>query len=160
MAVPFLRRCFMAIKVTKVDVWSGEMQDRAGSLERIMGVLTQAGVNLDCVIARRTAEKPGRGHVYLTPVKGKKAEAAAMAAGMMPVSKTTTLRVEMPNKAGMGHAMMGAIAAAGVNVRGITAVAADTTSVAYIGFDSADDAARAAAAIKKVGASKKAGKKR
>jgi hypothetical protein len=147
----------MAIKVTKVDVWAGEMEDRAGSLDRILGVLTQAGVNLEGVIARRTAEKPGWGHVYLTPVKGKKAEAAAMAAGMMPVSKTATLRVEMPNKAGTGHVVMGAIAAAGVNVRGITAVAAGTTSVAYIGFDSAEDAARAAVAMKKAGVAKKAG---
>jgi hypothetical protein len=150
----------MAIKVTQVDVWSGEMEDRAGALDRILGVLSQAGVNLQGVIARRTAEKPGWGHVYLTPVKGKKAEAAAMAVGMMPVSKTATLRVEMPNKAGMGHAVMGAIAAAGVNVRGIKAMAAGTTSVAYIGFDSAEDASRAAAAIKKAGAGKKAGKKR
>ena len=147
----------MAIKVTKVDVWSGEMEDRAGSLDRILGVLTQAGVNLEGVIARRTAEKPGWGHVYLTPVKGKKAEAAALAVGLMPVSKTATLRVEMPNQAGMGHAVMGAMAAAGVNVRGITAVAAGRTSVAYIGFDSAEDASKAAAAIKKAGVGKKAG---
>jgi hypothetical protein len=51
---------------------------------------------------------------------------------------------------------LGAIAAAGVNVRGTTAVAAGTTSVAYIGFDAADDASRAAAAIKKAGVGKKA----
>jgi hypothetical protein len=150
----------MAIKVTKVDVWMGEMEDRAGALDRILGVLADAGVNLECVIARRMGEKPGWGHVYLTPVTGKKAQAAAAAAGLMPARKVATLRVETPNKAGTGHAVMGAIAAAGVNVRGISGVSLGTTSVAYIGFDSAEDASKAAAAIKKVGVGKKAGKKR
>jgi hypothetical protein len=141
----------MAINVTKVDVWMGEMEDQAGALDRMLEVLAEAGVNLECVIARRMAEKPGWGHVYLTPIKGKKAQAAASAVGLTPASNMATLRVETPNKPGTGHAVMGAIASAGVNVRGVSGVSLGTTSVAYIGFDSPEDAAKAAAAIKKVG---------
>ena len=153
----------MVIKVSKVVVWMGEMEDRPGALDRIIGVLSEAGQNLDAVIARRTADKPGWGHVYLTPVAGKKAEAAALAVGLMPANKVSTLRIEIPNKPGLGHAIMGAISGAGVNVRGVSAVTVGRTGVGYIGFDSSEDADRALEAIKKVkvgGGAKKAGAKK
>ena len=145
----------MAIKVTAVDVWTAEIEDKPGTLDRILGVLAQAGVNLDCVIARRDPDKAGWTTVYLTPIKGKKAEAAAMAVGLLPAGKVATLRVESPNKPGTGHAITSAIAAAGVNIRGISVVGHKTTSIAYIGFDSRQDATNALAAIKKSGAKKK-----
>ena len=151
----------MAIKVSKVDVWVGEMEDRPGALDRIMGVLSQAGVNLEAVIARRTSEKPGWGHVYLTPVSGKKAEGAALAVGLMPANKVSTLRIEAPNKPGVGHAVMGAISAAGINVRGVSFVTVGSAGVGFIGFHSSDDAERALAAIKKIkvnAGAKKSGK--
>jgi len=141
----------MAIKVTNVDVWSGEMPDRSGALDRILETLAKAGANLECVIARRANEKSGGGHVYLTPVKGRKAQAAAQAAGLHPAANMATLRVEASNRPGIGHAVMGAIASLGVNVRGVSEAAVGTKSVAYIGFDSEADASKAAAAIKKAG---------
>ena len=43
----------MALKVTKVDVWAGEMQDKPGELGRMLGALAGAGASIDCVIGRR-----------------------------------------------------------------------------------------------------------
>jgi hypothetical protein len=46
--------------------------------------------------------------------------------------------------------MMRAIADAGINVRGVSALALGRQFAAYIGFDSAADAAAAAKALRKV----------
>ena len=43
----------MALKVTKVDVWAGEMQDQPGGLAQILEALASARASVDCVIARR-----------------------------------------------------------------------------------------------------------
>jgi len=145
----------MAIRVSKVDVWSGTMPDQPGALDAILASLAKAGANLECVIGRRQPHQPGQGHVYLTAVKGKKAQKAAEAAGLHRADNLGTLRVETPNKPGAGHAVLEAIAGAGVNVRGISAIALGAKAVAYIGFDSPEDAARAAAAIKAAGKAKR-----
>jgi hypothetical protein len=134
-----------------VEVWAAEIPDHSGALDHILSALSAAGANLECVIGRRNADKPGTGHVYVTPVKGKKAQNAARSVGLNPSENITTLRVETPNKTGEGHHVMQAIARAGVNVRGISAVSIGTKSVAYIGFDSRQDADKALKAIKNAG---------
>ncbi len=137
----------MAVQVKTVEVWSGMMPDQAGALDSILTALAAAGANLECVVARRQPDQVGMGHVYLTPVKGKKAVAAAQSAGLKPAN-TVTLRVESANKPGSGHKIMAAVAAANINVRGVSMIALGTKSVAYIGLDSAADAALATKAIK------------
>ncbi len=145
----------MAIRVSKVDVWSGNMPDQPGALDRILADLAAAGANLECVIGRRQPHQPGQGHVYLTPIKGKKAQQAAMAAGLHLADNAGTVRVEMPNKPGAGHAILAAIAGADINVRGFTAIALGAKALAFVGLDSPADAARAATAIKAAGKSKR-----
>jgi hypothetical protein len=140
----------MAYGVSKVDVWMAEIADEAGAMDRVLGAIAQAGGNLECVIGRRKPDKPGFGQVFVSPVKGKKVQDAAKAAGMVPADMVT-LRVETPNKPGKGHDVMRAIAAAGVNVRGISMIAVGTKAVAYVGLDSKDDAERAIKAVKAAG---------
>jgi hypothetical protein len=140
----------MGAKVTKVEVWAGEVQDRPGTLAAVLGALAGAGANLECVIARRQANKPGTDVVYVTPIKGKKVQSAAAGAGLRPAAEIATLRVEGNNKAGYGSRMTAAIGAAGVNLRGLSAAVVGTKFVAYLGFDSQEDAAKAAKAIKGV----------
>ena len=68
--------------------------------------------------------------------------------------------MEGPDKLGIGSRRMSrAIGDAGVNMRGFSAMRAGKNFVAYIGFDSSDDADRAAKALKSVG-SKTATRKR
>jgi hypothetical protein len=67
----------MAYTVKKVEVWAGEVADRPGGVADKMEALSAAGANLEFVIARRAADKPGTGVVFVTPVKGVKQKSAA-----------------------------------------------------------------------------------
>ncbi|MGD1277466.1 MAG: amino acid-binding protein [Tepidisphaeraceae bacterium] len=138
----------MKLKITKAKVWSAHIPDRSGSLARVLTALAQGGINLDCVIARREGKR-GKGVVYVTPIKGAKAQRAARTVRVKP-SDVATLRVEGPNRAGGGARMTKAIAQTGVNLRGVSALKAGGNFVAYFGFDTARDAAKAAAALKKL----------
>jgi hypothetical protein len=59
----------MSFTVTKVDIWSSKIEDKPGSLAKVLGALGNAGANLDCVIARRDAANSGSGIVFLTPLR-------------------------------------------------------------------------------------------
>ena len=50
----------MSFTVTKVDIWSSKIEDKPGSLAKVLGALGNAGANLDCAIARRDTAKSGR----------------------------------------------------------------------------------------------------
>ncbi|HEY8668803.1 MAG TPA: hypothetical protein VIL86_19305 [Tepidisphaeraceae bacterium] len=138
----------MAAQVTKVDVWAGEMRDEPGGLARILDGLAQAGANIECVIARRQPEKPGTGVAFISPIKGKKIQDAARDVGLRPAANIGTLRIEGPNRAGTGARMMDAVRDAGVSMRGVSAMVLGNKYVVYIGFDSSEDATKAAKAIK------------
>lgn len=138
----------MALQVTKVDVWAGEMADQPGGLARILEELADAGADVECVIARRQPDKPGTGTVFISPISGARAQKAATAAGLSKAANIATLRVEGPDKPGLGGRLTRAVADAGVNTRGVSAAVLGNKFVAYIGFDSADDANRAAKAMK------------
>ena len=141
----------MALKVTKVDVWAVEIRDEPGGLAQILETMSGAGSSLDCVIARRQADKYMAGVVFLTPIKGKKSELAAAAAGVRRAEDLATLRVEGPDQKGIGARLSRAIADAGINMKGCSAMRCGKNFVAYIGFDSDEDADRAAKALKSVG---------
>ena len=51
----------MALQISKVDVWAGEIEDRPGGLGERLEVLSEAGAHLEFVISRRAPERPGRG---------------------------------------------------------------------------------------------------
>ena len=147
----------MAMKVTKVDVWAVEFRDEAGGLAHVLAPVAAAGANLECIIARRQADKFQAGLAFVTPIKGKKAQAAARAAGMEPAEGLTTLRVEGLDTPGSCARLSTAIAQAGVNMRGLSSMSAGKNFVAYIGLDSEADAATV---IKILGAGKKSAKKK
>jgi hypothetical protein len=140
----------MALKITKTQVWAGTIDDRPGGLAAVLAPLAEAGANLDCVIARRQAPGSGAGVVFVTPIKGKKVQNAAAAVGFKATNAIATLRVEGPNKAGLGAKMAAAVGEAGVNMRGLSAAVMGNKFVAYLGFDNATDADRAAKAMKKL----------
>jgi hypothetical protein len=145
----------MAMTVKKVEVWAADVPDRPGGLARLLETLADAGASVECCIGRRQPDRPGSGVVYLTPIKGKKAQSAAQSAGLAPAANIATLRVEGPDKAGVGAMLSRAIADAGVNLRGISAAVMGNKYVAYFGFDSDADADRAAKAIKSANGKKK-----
>ncbi len=73
----------MDLIVKRVEVWAASIKDQVGGLARKLKGLKEAGADLDFVIARRTPEDPGKGVVFVTPLRGDREIAAA--ANRMPV---------------------------------------------------------------------------
>src|SRR5262245_29083696 len=91
----------MALKATRNDVWTGTIDDRAGGAADVLETLAKAKVNLEMVFARRMPENPGKGLMIVGPIKGKKAEAAALAAGLARTGAMFGVRVEGGDKPGL-----------------------------------------------------------
>lgn len=139
----------MAYSVKKVDVWAGEIADRPGGLAEKIESLSSAGANLEFIIARRAADKPGTGVVFVTPIKGTKQKSAAQGTGFASTDSLHSVRVEGPDKAGLGAKMTKAISEAGINLRGLSAAALGRRAVSYLAFDSAADANSAVSILRK-----------
>jgi hypothetical protein len=140
----------MALKVSKAEVWAATIDDRPGGAAEKLETLSRAGANLEMLLARRTAEQPGRGVMFVTPLKGKKAVEAAQQAGMGKPENIHSVRIEGGDKPGLGSKIAAALGGAGINFRGMSAIAIGKKFVSFIALDSADDQARAIAALKKL----------
>lgn len=136
----------MAYELSTVDVWAGSIEDRPGGLARVMESLAKAGVSLQFIIARR--DTPGKGVVFCAPIEGAAQVKAAKATGLAKSNSLRSLRVEGPDKAGLGELVTRAVASARVNVRGLSGAALGKRAVIYLAFDSRSDATRASNALK------------
>ncbi len=139
----------MALKVTKVDVRVVTIEDRPGGAAEKLEALAKGGANLEMLLARRTDE-PGKGVMFVTPVKGAKATKAAQEAGFNQPANIHSVRIEGGDKPGLGAKIARALGDAGVNFRGISAVAIGRKFVSYVALDSADDATKAVSVLKKL----------
>jgi hypothetical protein len=138
------RVTIMAYTVSKLDVWTGQIDDRVGGLAATLEPLANAGVDLEFVIARRKAHLPGKGIVFLGGVSGARATKAAAAGGLAKATDVVGLRVEGPNKPGDCYRVTRRLAEAGINLRGLAASVIGNKYVIILGFDSAADAGKAA----------------
>jgi len=134
----------MAYTVNKVEMWSGEIDDRAGGLAQKLDALADAGVDLEVVVARRQPHLRGKGIVLLGPVTGAQAKAAAGSVGLSLASDVVALRVEGPNKPGECRRITRLLADAGINLRGLAATTLGSKFAVSLGFDNAADADKAA----------------
>lgn len=139
----------MALKATKAEVWAATIEDRAGGAADKLEALMRGGANLEMLLARRT-EVPGQGVMFVTPVKGAKAVKAAQEAGFGTPGHIHSVRVEGSDKPGLGSKIARALGNAGVNFRGVSAVAIGSKFISYIACDSAEDAAKAISVLKKL----------
>src|SRR3989338_8989049 len=139
----------MPYSISKIDVWAAEIEDRPGGLAEKLEALAKAGASLEFIISRRAPDKPGKGVVFLTPVRGAKEKRAATESGLSTTASLHSVRVEGPDRPGLGTKMTRALADAGINLRGLSAAALGRKSVSYFAFDSADDAANAIKLLKK-----------
>nr|WP_028215141.1 hypothetical protein [Paraburkholderia mimosarum] len=53
----------MELSVERVDVWAAAIDDKPGGLAKLLGVLRNADVDLQFIVAGRTAEASGKGGV-------------------------------------------------------------------------------------------------
>jgi len=140
----------MAMKATRVDTWAATIKDQPGGLSAKLATLAAAKVNLEFIIARRSAEKPGTGVVFATPISGAAGLAAAKKAGFKKSTSMHTVRIEGPQKAGQGAVISGALADAGINLRGFSAAAIGKKFVAHVSVDTSAAAAKAMKVVAKL----------
>ena len=139
----------MALKASKADVWAVSIDDRAGGVAEKLEPLVEAGANFEMVFARRTPEKPGKGMLFVTPVKGAKAARAAREVGMGTPKTIHSVRIEGADRPGLGAKITRALGDAGVSFRGISGIAIGRKFVSYLACDSAQDQTKAIAALRK-----------
>ena len=92
----------------------------------------------------------GKGVVFLTPLKGSAQIGAAKKAGFEKTKSLHSLRVEGPDKRGLGAKMTQSLAQAGINLRGVSAAAVGPRCVVYLALDSTADATKAARLLKRL----------
>ena len=143
----------MALKVSKADVWAVTLEDRAGgAADKLEGAGEGRREPGDGARAPHP-EQPGKGVMFVTPLKGAKAMKAAQDAGMGKPENIHSVRIEGGDKAGPRLEDRAALGDAGVSFRGMSAAAIGKKFVSYIACDTADDQARAIAALKKANSS-------
>jgi hypothetical protein len=137
--------------ISRVDVWTREIDDTVGGLAATLEPLARAGVDLSYLIARRRTLVPGKGVVFLGGISGPKGAKAAAAAGLSRATGITGLRVEGANKRGDCHRVTRLLADSGINLRGVSASVIGRKYVLILAFDNANDAATAARLLRSAG---------
>ncbi|MEM5383205.1 ACT domain-containing protein [Paraburkholderia phymatum] len=133
----------MDLLVERVDVWAAAIEDRPGGLAEVLGVLRDAGANLQFIISRRTPEAPGKGVVFLAPLQNDREVRAASQVGFNVTPSLHSVRVMGTDHPGVIAELTQKLAAGGINLRGVSAAVMGTQFVAYIGMDTLDDTVRA-----------------
>jgi hypothetical protein len=134
----------MDLIVERVDVWAATIRDEVGGLAHLLTGLKEAGADLDFIIARRAAEKPGTGVVFVTPLRGDREVAAAADLGFNATSSIHSLRIEGENEPGVAAGITKKLAAAGINLRGLSVAVIGARFILYIGLDTDADTVKAA----------------
>ena len=129
--------------VERVDVWAAGIKDKPGALAGKLSALAEAGADLDFIVSRRCADKPGEGVVFVSPLRGDEEVQAAGEVGFAAANSLHAVRVEGENRPGGGAKLLGKLGKAGLNVRGFSAAAIGKRYIAYIALDTAEDAAKA-----------------
>ena len=140
----------MDLIVKRVNVWAASIRDEVGGLSQLLIGLREAGTDLDFIIARRTAGKPGAGVVFVTPLRGDEQIAAAAELGFNVTHSIESVRIEGDNKAGIAAELAEKLATAGINLRGFSAAVIGPRFIIYIGLDTAADAEKAIEILKQV----------
>jgi prephenate dehydratase len=140
----------MALKLDRVDTWLATIKDQAGGLSAKLGKLADAGVDLEFIVSRRAPDKPGKGVVFVTPIKGAAQIRAAKKAAFRKSKRLHTLRVEGSDKPGMGAKITEAIASEGISLRGFSAAAIGRKFVCHIALDRKEDTTKVRRILKKL----------
>ncbi|SIT37130.1 Amino acid-binding ACT domain protein [Paraburkholderia piptadeniae] len=133
----------MDLLVERVDVWAATIEDRPGGLAEVLGVLRDAGADLQFIISRRTPETPGKGVVFLAPLQNDREIRAASQVGFNVTPSLHSVRVMGTDRPGIIAELTQKLAAGGINLRGVSAATMGTQFVAYMALDTLDDTVRA-----------------
>jgi hypothetical protein len=140
----------MTLKIERVETWAASMKDKPGGLAAKLSALAKAGVNLEFVIARRAPGKRPKGVVFVTPIRTAAGARAARKAGFRKTTSLHTVRIEGPDRKGQGARIAQALAAKGLNLRGLSAAAIQKKFVTHIALDRSADAAKAVRVLRQL----------
>ncbi|MCX8107399.1 MAG: amino acid-binding protein, partial [Verrucomicrobiae bacterium] len=110
------------MKVQLVKTWAANIEDKPGALADKLEKLTTAGANLEFILARRAPDAPGTAIAFVCPIRGTKQTAAAKEAGFTETQNLFAVRVETTAQPGAVTKMTKALAAEGLNLRGLSAI--------------------------------------
>ena len=145
----------MAVTVKEITLWRREIENRPGMLAHALEPLAGTAADLQVLMAYRYPGDETRGAVELFPISGKKAIAAAQAAGLARAD-IPALLVEGSNRAGIGFETAHAIAAAGINLAFLVAQVIGSKFSAVYGFDSEADRRKALSLLRKAASKRRA----
>jgi hypothetical protein len=138
----------MAFTVKEITLWRREIENRPGVLAGVLDPLADKRVDVQVLMAYRFPGDETRGALELFPVSGKKATAAAQAAGLAPAD-IPALLVQGTNRAGIGFESARALADAGINLAFVVGQVIGTRFSAVYGFDSESDRRQAISVLKR-----------
>ena len=124
--------------VEHVDVWAATIEDRPGALAYLLAELREAGADLQFIIARRA--EPGKGVVFVTPLRGDREIAVAAQVGFNVAYTLHSVRIMGRDRPGIGAELTQKLADGGINLRGFSASVIGLQFLAYAAVDSLDDA--------------------
>ena len=140
----------MKLKITRVDMWAASLEDRPASLAEKLEALHSAGADLQFILARRSFEDPGKGVVFLAPLKGIKQTKAAVHAGFFQTEALHSIRIEGADAPGLASKITRCAAKANLNLRGFSASVLGGKFTAYLALYDEKDAQKAARVMKRV----------
>lgn len=129
----------MRMDISRVDVWAAGMEDRPGGLAEKLDALAQADIDLEFVNSRRAPDKPGKGVVFVMPIKGARQIRAARKAGFEKTKSLHGIRIATGNKPGFSAELSRNIADAGINLRAFSGASIGNRAIFYLAFDSDAD---------------------
>jgi len=138
----------MAVTVKEITLWRREIENAPGMLARVLAPLAGSGADLQVLMAYRYPGSETKGAVELFPITGKKATAAAEAAGLAPAG-IPALVVEGSNRPGIGFETTKTIADAGINLAFLVAQVIGSKYSAVYGFDNEADRRKAVGLLRK-----------
>jgi hypothetical protein len=153
-AARFVEGGAMAVTVRKVTLWRRDLDNRPGALARVLEPLAGAGADLQVAMAYRIPGQESRAVLELAPVTGRRAAAAAQAAGLAPAT-IPTLVVEGDDAPSVGSSQSLALAQAGINMAFLIAQVVGRRFSAVFGFETQADADRAATLLKRAAPSRR-----
>jgi len=134
----------MDLDVERVDVWAAGIEDKPGGVASRLSILAQAGADLEFVIARRQADKPGAGVLFVTPLRGDAEIAAAAEAGFSVTESLHSVRIMGANRPGVCAEIAQIVADGGINLRGLSAAVIGTRFIMHLALDSDEDGEKVA----------------
>lgn len=127
----------MSYTITKEHVWVGVIDDRPGALCEKLQALSDGGVNLELIITRR--DRADRAVLFVSPIQTREAVEVAGGAGLSIAESMHNIRIAGPNVVGIGARITGALARAGINLRGYSAAALGELHVTNLAVDTLGD---------------------